>query len=116
MKVSILDINSKEITMAFQANTIGRTMQNELFITDEQAVVHLEGTEEFNRCWKIFLSKKREVIRSLSPLMTVEQKYAIIYPDYANDLIHRSSEYKQQSVNDFISIWCGWITKAGMEL
>jgi hypothetical protein len=51
-------------------------MQNELFITDEQAVVHIEGTEEFNRCWKIFLSKKREVIRSLSPLMTVEQKYA----------------------------------------
>ncbi len=49
MKVSILDINSKEITMAFQANTIGRTMQNELFITAEQAVVHIEGTEEFNR-------------------------------------------------------------------
>ena len=50
--------------MAFQANTIGRTMQNELFITDEQAVVHIEGTEEFNRCWKIFLSKKRELTYS----------------------------------------------------
>lgn len=102
--------------MAYQPNSIGRTMAGELFITDEQAIAHLEGTEEFDRCWKIFLSKKRTIIRSISPAMTIDEKYHIIYTDHKIDDPTRSKHFKQQAVNDYISIWCGCIGKAGMEL
>jgi hypothetical protein len=102
--------------MAYQPNSIGRTMAGELFMTDEQAVAHLEGTEEFDRCWKLFLSEKRTIIRTLSPVMTVDQKYNIIYPDQKIGDPVRSQDFKQQAVNDYISIWCGCIGKAGMEL
>lgn len=102
--------------MAFEPNSIGRTMAGELFMTDEQAVVHLEGTPEFDRCWKLFLEQKREVIRSLSPMMSAEQKYDIIYPSTRHSFVSRSVQYKQRAVNDFISIWCGCLNKAGMEL
>lgn len=67
--------------MAYQPNSIGRTAMGELFMTDEQSVAHMEGTPEFDVQWKAFLSKKRDVIRSLSPLMTASQKYNIIYPN-----------------------------------
>lgn len=102
--------------MAYQPNSIGRTMAGELFMTDEQSVAHLEGTPEFDVQWKAFLAKKREVIRSLSPLMTASQKYDIIYPSRHTSYEYRSIDSMQQAVNDFISTWCGCLNKVGMEL
>src|SRR5574343_676530 len=102
--------------MAYQPNSIGRTMAGELFMTDDQSVAHLEGTPEFDAQWKVFLAKKRNVIRSLSPLMSADTKYSVIYPESKSTYGHLSSEYKQLAVNEFVSIWCGCLNKAGMEL
>ena len=102
--------------MAYQPNSIGRTMAGELFMTDDQSVAHLEGTPEFDVQWKMFLTKKRDVIRSLSPLMTASQKYNIIYPTNRTSHESHTTDYMQQAVNEFVSIWCGCLNKAGMEL
>jgi hypothetical protein len=101
--------------MAYAANSIGRTLMGELFVTDENGKDYLEGTSEFDIHWLTFLKAKKAIINHLHVNQDIEQMYAIIYPTSQSDFTYRSKKYKKDAVKSFVSTWAPKIRKAGLE-
>jgi len=101
--------------MAYAANSIGRTLMGELFVTDENGKDYLEGTPEFEIHWLTFLKGKKAVIDLLHINQNIDHMYAIIYPTSESDLTYRSKQYKKDAVKSFVSTWAPKIRKAGLE-